>query len=340
MKRYARFAMVLATASLLTGTAFAQESTDSKDKESKDKKNKLNQYDELIIRKKSDKDEKVTIEIKDGTVTINGKPLDEYDNENLSIRNARSGRVVLSSPFRQGRGGANAFELFNGDREGKTRPFLGVTTEEAPGGARITNISKGSAAEKAGLKEKDVIRKIDEEKVQDENDVSRIIRSHKPDDKVKLTILRDGKEQTITATLGKAKAEAQAFNYNFNMPNMPNDVFKEFKLDEGFNFSEPRAYGFGNNSRPRIGIKAQDTENGVGVKVLEVQEGSAAEKAGIKEDDIITEFNGTKVNSADELSREVGEAKDKPKSSVKLLRDGKAVNLDILTPKKLKTANL
>ncbi|NML20401.1 PDZ domain-containing protein [Pseudoflavitalea sp. G-6-1-2] len=339
MKRYA-LAMALATATLLTGTAFAQESNDSKDKEQKDSKNKLKQYDELIIRKKSDKDEKITIEIKDGTVTINGKPMDEYDNENLSIRNARSGRIVMTSPFRQGRGGANSFEMFNDDRMGKTRPFLGVTTEEAPGGARITNISKGSAAEKAGLKEKDVIRKIDEEKVQDENDVSRIIRSHKPEDKVKILVLRDGKEQTITATLGQAKAEAQSFNYNFDVPN---DMFKEFKLDElgqGFNFSEPRAFSFGSNGRPRIGIKAQDTENGVGVKVLDVQEGSVAEKAGIKEDDIITEFNGTKVNSADELSREVGEAKDKPKSSVKLLRDGKTVNLDILTPKKLKTANL
>ena len=47
--------------------------------------------DEIIIKRKGDKDSKVTIEIKDGQVFINGKPADDFDDDNLIIRRKRSG---------------------------------------------------------------------------------------------------------------------------------------------------------------------------------------------------------------------------------------------------------
>lgn len=347
MKRYAHLAFALTTTALLCGTAtMAQETKEPKDpkdpKEQKDAKNKIRQYDELILRKKGEKDTKVTIEIKDGDVFVDGKPLDEFENDNISVRRSKTGRVITVSPFRNG--GGQSYN-FNEDhsRPGGTRTFLGVVTEEAPGGARIMSVSKESPAEKAGLKEKDIITKIAGEKVQDGNDVSRLIRARKPDEEVKITVLRDGKEMVINAKLGKI-SDAQTYQFNG-----PQNYFKEFKLDElneimpkTFEFS-PGPYGMFNapGHGPKLGIKAQDTETGVGVKVLELAEESAAEKAGIKEDDIITEFNGKKVNSAEELAREAAAAgKEKIKVPVKLLRNGKTMNLDIVIPKKLKTANL
>ena len=341
MKRYTHLALAFATTALLAGTAaVAQDTKDPKaPKEAKEPKEKLKQYDELIIRKNGDKDGKVVIEIKDGDVFVDGKPLEEFENDNISVRRSRSGRVITVSPFRDG--GAQAYN-FNKDfyKPGSTRTFLGVVTEEAPGGARITQVSEGSPAEKAGLKAKDVITKIAGEKVQDENDVSRLIRARKPDEEVKIAVLRDGKEVVITAKLGQA-SDSQSFG--FTVPQGGGS----FKLDDlgqlfpkNFEFNSP--YGqFNSPNRPRLGIKAQDTENGVGVKVLEVGDESAAEKAGIKEDDIITEFNSKKVNSADELVREAATAsKDKVKIPVKLLRNGKTVNVEVSFPKKLKTANL
>ena len=59
-----------------------------------------------------------------------------------------------------------------------------------------------------------------------------------------------------------------------------------------------------------------------GVKVLDVDEGSAADKSGIKEDDVITEFDGKAVNSADELAEASREAKDKSSLKIKLNRGG------------------
>lgn len=348
MKRYSSLAYAFAATCLLSGSAaLAQDTKGPKgSKGSKEPKeiqeHVIKQYDELIIRKKTDKDSKVVVEIKDGKVLVNGKPMEEFEDENISIRRNPSGRIVIGSQFRTPQGGAKVFE-FDANNQYKilgSRAFLGVVTEEAPGGARITSVSKGTAAEKAGLKANDIITKINGEKVNDENDVSRLIRAQKPKDKVKLDLLRDGKEISVTAELGE---NTNPQNFSFSMP----ETFELEGLDlQGLeNLQTPKNFewsprGFGTTVRPKIGIKAQDTENGVGVKVLDVESESAAEKSGIEEDDIITEFNDKKVNSADELSREAVAAKDKAKIPVKLLRDGKTVSVDIVIPKKLKTANL
>ena len=97
-----------------------------------------------------------------------------------------------------------------------------------------------------------------------------------------------------------------------------------------------------NDNQPKLGIKAQDTEDGKGVKVLEVDEESAAAKAGIKEGDIITSFDGKAINSVNELvdgNRAVREAK-KISLPVEFLRDGKTQKAEIRVPRKLRTAEL
>ena len=76
------------------------------------------------------------------------------------------------------------------------------------------------------------------------------------------------------------------------------------------------------------------------MKVLEVGDESAAEKAGIKEGDLITSFDGAAVNSAVTLAELAKAAKDKPSVKIGLIREGKAREIEIRVPKKLKTANL
>lgn len=62
-------------------------------------------------------------------------------------------------------------------------------------------ISKDSAADKAGLKEGDIILEINGEKINSDNSLSKIISKFSPGDKVTLKYLRDGKESTVEATL-------------------------------------------------------------------------------------------------------------------------------------------
>ena len=290
----------------------------------KTEKDKLGDYDEIIIKRKGEKGGKVTVEIKGDDVLVNGKPLSDYDDDNISVRKNNvtvwngNSRVVMgtaTSPFRYSISGEKA--------------FLGVVTEEDDKGAKITDITDNSAAEKAGLKEGDVIIRVDDTKVENQNELSKAITKHKPEEKVTIVYLRDGKEQKSTATLGKT-----SFSGTYSMPKVAT-------------VPPTMAYGFDNggesfyySSRGRIGLRAQDTEDGKGVKVLDVSDESLADKAGLKEGDIITEFDGKSINSADDLASAAKASKDKNSISVKYTRDGKAQTAEIKIPKKLKTTNL
>lgn len=320
MKKYLlRASGIAVMAALLSTSVFAQS-------EEKDKSRKLGKNDEVIIIKKGDKDAKVTIEVKDGEVTVNGKPLDEYKDDDVIVRrNLRSlsnARVYAPSPFRG--------QAWSYDSNAGEHAFLGVSTEGDDKGARITNVTDNSAAEKAGLKEGDIITKVNEYNVKDHDDLSAAIRKHKPEDKVTVTYLRDGREQKTEAKLGKT-----GFSMSFPAPLEKLNELNEFNFDNklGQTFSY-----FG--ARPRLGIRAQDTEDGKGVKVLSVDEDSPAEKAGLKEGDIITEFEGKAVNSADELANAARSAKDKSSMNVKVTRDGRSQTLEVKIPKKLKTMDL
>lgn len=63
-------------------------------------------------------------------------------------------------------------------------------------------VASGSPAANAGLKSGDIITKVNNEKVGAQGSLSSILGEYKPGDKVTLTYLRDGKEQTVTVTLG------------------------------------------------------------------------------------------------------------------------------------------
>lgn len=77
----------------------------------------------------------------------------------------------------------------------------------APSEDGSTAIIKGSPADKAGLEEKDIITKIDDTEIDEKNDLVTILSSKKVGDVVRLTVLRVGKELSVSATLEVAPGE-------------------------------------------------------------------------------------------------------------------------------------
>jgi serine protease Do len=250
---------------------------------------------------------------------------------------------------------------WSSDEDGKPGAFLGVTTkadndgnEEAKSkGAEITNVTKESAAEKAGLKNGDVITKINDKKVEDPESLSDVVTSFKPKEEVTVYYKRDGKEQSAKATLGERKASAMTYSFSG-----PDGMARSFSMPRiqtvpGIELGDmtPRVWspGGGNNydfnfdSYPRqqkLGLKIQDTEEGNGVKVLDVDKDSPAEKAGLKKDDVVTEIGGKKVSNTDEVREALHDNMEKSAYNIKASRNGNAMSFDIKIPKKLKTANL
>ncbi len=92
------------------------------------------------------------------------------------------------------------------------RPFLGVTYNQvdetaaaANGlvvGAVVTAITAGSPADRAGIKVRDVITKVNDQVIDDSHPLKDVLRQYAPGTKVSITIHRGGKSQTLQVTLG------------------------------------------------------------------------------------------------------------------------------------------
>ena len=74
-------------------------------------------------------------------------------------------------------------------------------------GVLVRAVTKGSAAEKAGMKAGDVITKVGTQKVAQPADVSRALRAIAPAKMVPITIMRDRKETTLNATIEEKSSE-------------------------------------------------------------------------------------------------------------------------------------
>ena len=70
-------------------------------------------------------------------------------------------------------------------------------------GVIITQILPSSPAAQSGLKVNDVITKINTQQIDGTHPISSILLHTRPGDKVTLTIIRDGKQQTVDLTLGR-----------------------------------------------------------------------------------------------------------------------------------------
>jgi len=329
------FALVFAMALLFPASLLAQK--DGKDKEAKEKK----EAEQIIITRKGDKNEKVIVEINGDKVTVNGKPLDEYKNKegdvNVRVQKFKEFEGMPRVP-RVGAWSYNGNDNFdfNLSTDDANHAMLGVTTEKADQGVEIQSITKESAAAKAGLKENDVITKIDDKKIENPDALSEAIKNHKPGDKVTVTYLRDKKEQKVTAELTKWKGMnvfSTTPGFKMDMGDMNLNAMPRLKGAMGQNWSW-------SGGGPKLGLSVQDTEDGKGVKVIEVDDESNAEKAGLKEDDIITEVDGKAVNGADEMAKIVKENREKISMMMKVQRAGKTQNIEVKMPRKIKTADL
>ena len=313
---------------------------------------------EIIIRKKGDKDTKVTLEITGNKVIINGKPLAEFSEDGITINNrkiiVKDGNNLsfdfgdnINRSIEQSVDGFFKDGGF-GNKTEQAYTFLGVNTDKNKEGALITNITKNSPAEKAGLQKNDVIYKIENKEINTPADLSELIRSMKTGEKVKIYFLRDGKKKDEKVTLAQNKVRMQT-----------NRVFS-FKKPDGTEQTitiprppmPPAPPGFEQNwennfdnslfepSRKKLGLKIQDTEEGNAVKILDVESSSAAATAGLQKDDLITEIAGVKVQNTDEAREQLQINKEKSSYSLKANRNGVEMNFTIKIPKKLKTTNL
>src|SRR5712671_6698787 len=238
--------------------------------------------------------------------------------------------------------------VMDGDGTG----WLGVETHEvttdkakelklpAERGVVLGKIVPDSPAAKAGLKENDVVTEINRQRVEGAAQFRRMIREIPAGRTIQLTVWRDGRTQTISATLGKSEERRHAMKmamprpgtFAFRIPEIPDIPSMEWNGN--------MLFGGG----PRLGIDAEDLSgqlgaffgapDGEGILVREVNSGSPAEKAGVKAGDVITSLNGERIRSVGELREKLSGKRDEKDRTVKLgvLRNKNAMTLTVELP--------
>lgn len=230
-------------------------------------------------------------------------------------------------------------------RNMENRAFLGVGTDEDKEGAKITEVQKESAAAGAGFKEGDIITKVGDTEINNPEQLTAAIRKQKPGDEVTINYLRDGKRKSAKVKLGSLKM-TEDFDFEFELPELPELPKIDFEKQLQLEYLHPWNGDLFNgdlmwfHNRPRLGATIQDTEEGNGVKILEVDEGSVAAKSGLQSNDVITEINGKKITNVQEAREALREKKETSSWKIQALRDGKPVTVEVKIPKELKKTEL
>ncbi|HHH29453.1 MAG TPA: PDZ domain-containing protein, partial [Polyangiaceae bacterium] len=148
---------------------------------------------------------------------------------------------------------------------------------DRPHGALVAEIEKGSPAEAAGLREGDVIVEVEGERVRRAEMLPRLVAHHGPGARIHVTVVRQGKRLTLTATLAKLETDQSA------------PVRDPEALDR-----EPEEL---------LGMTLRNTPDGVTVM-------GVSQHRGLRVGDVIVEVDGKAIRTVKEL-REAIPAKGK-----------------------------
>ncbi|NLP56658.1 trypsin-like peptidase domain-containing protein [Lutibacter sp. B1] len=135
-------------------------------------------------------------------------------------------------------------------------------------GFYISEVTEGSGAQKAGLKEKDIITKADGIKISTYADLEGFLRTKRPNDVIKLTFIRDGNLKNANVTLSKNEI-TKVSALGLELKNLEANELKKLKISNGVKI---------------IGISNKDLLN-----------------YNVKKGYIITEIDGEKINTVDDV---------------------------------------
>ena len=183
-------------------------------------------------------------------------------------------------------------------------------------GAVIADVTKDSAAEKAGIKRGDVVVEYNGKRVDTPNDLPRMVAATKPGSNVTLTVIRDKKEKTFNVTLG---------------------TMKDATLEEGSEMQSESAsseLGLTVTDLDPDTARQLDMDTPEGVLITRVKVNSPAEDAGLSRGDVILEINRKPVNSVEEYRNSIQGGKPGDTLLFLIFRRGGSLFVPVEIPKK------
>ena len=197
---------------------------------------------------------------------------------------------------------------------GVTVSKLSDTDKKAFGvsyGALVQSVQPGMAADRAGIKPYDIIVKVNGKEIKTNDDLVKIISSHKPKDKVKITVIRNGKEKEFNVILDSRN--------DFNSG--PKEITKE--KDDNAPKSIKEKLGFSiMDITPRLKYQLRLPEDIRGVVITEIDAMSEAYDKFLRNGAVITELNRKPVLNAYQFAEEINKLKKGDIIILKVYQDG------------------
>ncbi len=172
------------------------------------------------------------------------------------------------------------------------KAFLGVeedSDEKSGEPGLVVDVVRGSAADKAGLRDNDKILKINDQKTDRWSDLTKFMNLVKPGDKVKITYSRNGKEATTEAVITTR-----------------NEVACEKNEPKGF-----------------LGVSDEDDNGDTPGVAVSITKNSPSEKAGLLDGDVILLLNDTEIADFEDITDFMAYTKPGDKVKITYERDGK-----------------
>lgn len=168
-------------------------------------------------------------------------------------------------------------------------------------GVLVSDVSNGSAAEKAGLKRGDIITAINGEKIEDSNVLRNKVAGTLPGTEIKLTVLREGESEELTATLDE-----------FNL-----ETAKKNAAEPGTEDNTPgkQSGKLGLTLQPLTGQVARELGLPAGTEglvVTDIDPSGPAAIEGIARGDVILEINRQSVRSLEDVQSALEKAGTRP----------------------------
>lgn len=187
-----------------------------------------------------------------------------------------------------------------------TREMAESLNLDVTSGAIVSSVEPGSAADRAGLRQGDVITELNGQKIVDTNQFRNRIAATEPGTEVTLTIFRDRQRQQVRVRLQELSDSAQAESRRRSGGDEDDDEFYGMRL-AALTPEIARELGLNRNTR--------------GLVVTDVEPAGSAARSGIQRGDVITKVNQRDVRSVDDFRRIVESSGRRPVLLL-VLRDG------------------
>ena len=224
-------------------------------------------------------------------------------------------------------------------------------------GAEIVLVDHDAPAGKAGLREHNVILRMNGQAIDGEEQIRRMLRESPPGTPLTLLVSRDGQQMTVTTqTANREEVERQAWEQHLTVPE---PVAPPFEIDGSIYFAAPDSAAppvRGGNSflGPTLMdpsytgamLETMSTQlaeyfgvhGGAGLLVRSVEANSPAASAGMRAGDVVLRANAKPVASSADWARAIRDSHGRPLAVV-VLRDKKEQTLT-LTPDSKRRSSL